>query len=643
MSVFLSYSQVMVRLRVASLVVAAVAVSALSLGASAAQAEWLSPVDISEAGDHAASPHVALDSEGNATAVWDRSREGETVVETSFRPAGEGWEAPEVLAEGASPQVVVDRNGNWTVIWERSAFPQMVIETASRAPGGNWSAAAEVDAVPLAADPEPWLAVDWEGRNTAVWKDGEMIMSSYRQFPGEWEEPVPLSEGESFVPQAAMDARGDATAVWMHYDGSHFVVESSYRPEQGEWGEATLVSAPGEEGGNPHVAIDAQGDSLVVWRGEDEGETRLRAAYRPAGGEWGEAVDVSAAGEQIESPRAAVDPQGNAIAVWSGSSGELGGYDIAHASFKPVGGEWEEPVALSAEGGNAFPSDVVFDESGNAAVIWERWDGTTNLVQVAYRPADEEWEPAVDLSEAGKQGMDARVVLDAPGSTNVADGDATAVWVSAASVPCPEEEAGPCSSYVVQAAGYDPDGLPEVELEAPLEGVVGEEVEIATPTAGLYAPTLEFGDGEGVAATAALHVYDAAGEYELTAAGAEELGYRASARRTIKIVADPSELGSGGGPEGEKPTPGPEGGQPGSAPGASSGGSGAPPQAASPAASDSCEAASAARAAAARALKKVTRKLAAATGAKERRRLTAAKRKRRVALRQAEDRLTAAC
>ncbi len=101
-----------------------------------AQAEWLPPVAISATGDYAASPHVALDSEGNATAVWDRWNGSDTVVESSFRPAdspgarpktsrsrdwkGNSFPAPTMRSP---PQVVVDRNGNLTVLWERDPGP----------------------------------------------------------------------------------------------------------------------------------------------------------------------------------------------------------------------------------------------------------------------------------------------------------------------------------------------------------------------------------------------------------------------------------------------------------------------------------------------------------------------------------------
>src|SRR5436305_181569 len=70
-----------------------------SVAAPAASAEWLPPIAISEASDHTGAPHVVLDSEGNATAVWDRWNGVDTVVESAYRPAGEAWEAPVDLSE----------------------------------------------------------------------------------------------------------------------------------------------------------------------------------------------------------------------------------------------------------------------------------------------------------------------------------------------------------------------------------------------------------------------------------------------------------------------------------------------------------------------------------------------------------------
>jgi hypothetical protein len=512
----------------------------------AARAEWLPPVDISDVGVHAASAHVVLDSQGNATAVWERGTGTDTVVETSYRPAGEGWGSPIVLSalegegevpgalDAGSPQVVVDRNSNVTVVWERYANDKILLQAVERPTEGAWQDPVTIGEVGPGPDPEPRLTVDWEGNAVAVWKKSEVIQAAFRPYANEWQAPVPISSGESFVPQVTADARGDVTAAWMHYDGSRYVVQSAYRPEGKEWEAPTLVSEAGEEAGNPHVALDARGDTLVAWRGESEGQEFARAAFRPVGEDWEAPVSISEKGEQVESLRDALAPNGDAIAVWAGTSGEEGGHEIARAAFRPAAGGWEAPTSLSDGADNVFPSDVVFDTGGNAAVVWQRTSSEESLVQAAYRPAGGAWEAATDLSEEGKAGMDPVVVLDAPGDEARADGDATAVWISADPVSCDEKEA-PCYAYTIQAAGYDPLGAPAVEVEVPATGTVGEPVEISAPTEEVWAPKIEFGDGESAAKTEAVHTYEGPGEYEVTFSGAEVLGYRSSVTRTIEI------------------------------------------------------------------------------------------------------------
>jgi PKD domain len=507
------------------------------LVAPAARAEWLSPVDISEAGVNAASAHVVLDSHGNATAVWERGTETDTVVEASYRPAGEGWGSPIVLPgghEASSPQVVVDRNDNVTVLWERYAATKILLQAVERPAEGAWQQPVTIGEAGLGMDPEPQLTVDWEGNAAAVWKQAEVIQAAVRPYGHEWEAQVPISGGESFVPQVTADARGDVTAAWMHYDGSHYVVQSAYRPEGKEWEAPTLVSEAGEEAGNPHVALDANGDTLVVWRGESESEEFARAAYRPVGGGWEAPVSISAKGEQIEGLRDALSPNGDAIAVWAGGSGEVGSYEIARAAFRPAAGAWEAPESLSEGADNVFPADVVFDTAGNATVVWQRTSPGESLVQATYRPTGGAWEAATNLSEEGKEGTDPVVVLDAPGDETRADGDATAVWISATQVACGEKEF-PCYTDTIQAAGYDPLGTPKVEVEVPTTGTVGEPVEISTPTEQVWAPKIEFGDGESAANTQAVHTYEEPGEYEVTFSGAEVLGYRSSVTKTITI------------------------------------------------------------------------------------------------------------
>ncbi len=318
----------------------------------------------------------------------------------------------------------------------------------------------------------------------------------------------------------------------MHFDGSRYVVQSAYRPAGGGWKAPTVLSEPGEEGGDPHIALDAQGDAMVAWRGESGGEEVARAAYRPAGGSWQGPTDVSTEGEEVQALRVALNARGDAILAWAGSTHEAGGYDIAQAAYRPVGGSWEAPTELSEGGGNAFPSDVAFDASGNAAVVWERSNGTDNIAQAAYQGTGGTWEAPTEHSEEGANATDTVLVLDAPGQAGEADGDATAVWTSESGASCEgKPECENSASLTVQAAGYDADRPPSEVLEVPATGAVGTPVEVSVPSVDIWSPMFDFGDGASAASTDATHTYTQPGRYAVKFTSTEVLGYRTSTQR----------------------------------------------------------------------------------------------------------------
>jgi len=525
------------------------------LFAPVAKGGWLPPVAVSPAGEHVGGAHVVLDSAGNATAVWDRWNGETTVVESVYRPAGGSWQDPEILTvleegadpgdippNGQSPRIAVDDDGDATVVWESyGGTNRLLVQSAFRPAGGAWQDPVTIGEVETMMAPEPWVAVDGDGNATAVWQKFAVIQSAFRPAGEEWQAPEPISapEAEAYVPQAAANAGGDATAVWMEFDGSDYVVRSAFRPDGGSWEAPTLVSAPGEEGGNPHIALDANGDAMVVWRGEDEGQEVARAAYRPAGDDWQAPADVSDPGEAVHQLHNALYGNGEAMVVWAGSTNEVGDYAVVRAAHRSADGSWEAPVDVSDDGENAIPADVAFDVDGNAAVVWGRSDGTHQVIQAAYRPVGAQWEAPVDLSEADADAMDAVVVLGAPGVSSAAQGIATAMWTRAETVPCPGES--PCRSYTVQAAGYDAFPEPSEGLDVPEAGVAGTPIEISVPPQNIWSPLLDFGDGTTAASTSATHVYTEPGEFTVSFTGTEVLGYMSTAERTISIDPAPGE------------------------------------------------------------------------------------------------------
>jgi len=324
----------------------------------------------------------------------------------------------------------------------------------------------------------------------------------------------------------------------------------------------------------------------------------------------------------------ALDDDGNAIAAWGYSSSEPGGHVIAEAAYRPAGGPWTAPTELSVDGANAYPEDLAFDSSGNAAVVWQR----ENVIQAAYRPAEGPWEAPTDLSEKGTQAMDASVVLAAPGEATSAHGNATAVWTKVEEGDDCIFEISPCfNSYTVQAAGYNIHIPPSEQIEVPEAGSVGAPVEVTMPPVDVWSPELDFGDGTQVAASSATHVYEEPGEYDVTFASSDVLGYRTVVHRAIAIgVAD------------ESPDPDPESPDPDPAASASALGSvqgpvpaGDPPE--------GCVRAQAARERALDLLTSTRARLRRARSSAEARKLRHRARRQGSALRRARDRVEVSC
>jgi hypothetical protein len=220
--------------------------------------------------------------------------------------------------------------------------------------------------------------------------------------------------------QVGVDGAGDTFAVWVRFDGSNEIVQAAERPAGGAWGPAVNLSAPGQDAEAPRLAVDAAGDAVAVWKRYDGTDEIVEAASMTAGGSWGAPVPLSAPGEGADSPGVAIDPAGDAVAVWRRYDGTD---EIIQASTRPAGGVWQSPVGISEAGENAYRPQVAIDAAGEAVAVWQRTDGVHLIVQAASRAAGGPWGPAVDLSAAGEDSVEAQIAVDPAG-------DAIAVWES---------------------------------------------------------------------------------------------------------------------------------------------------------------------------------------------------------------------
>ncbi len=228
-------------------------------------------------------------------------------------------------------------------------------------------------------------------------------------------------------------------AVWeREHGGGEQFTQSAFRPAGGAWQSAVNVSEP-SFGGEPEITVDPQGDAVAVWRRREGNDLIIQSAFRPAGGAWQEPVNLSASGGSASVPRVATDPQGDAVAVWQSSNGS--GEDFIQSAFRPAGGAWQEPVNLSQP--DADSAKVVLDAQGDAVAVWNRFDGGTRTIQTAFRPNGGSWQEAINLS-ASEPGNNAEIPSVAVDSS----GDTLAVW-----------EFGKGGGQIVQSA-FKPAGGP---------------------------------------------------------------------------------------------------------------------------------------------------------------------------------------
>jgi len=295
----------------------------------------------------------------------------------------------------------------------------------------SWSAPIAVSE-PGATVYDSHLAVDAVGDAAAIWMRGNggggyVAQVATRVAGGAWSAPTTLSG--TGVPAAetaiAIDAKGDAVAVWEQYVGKEQVEVRTHAAGAPGWSGATTLSNPLREARDAQVAIDPQGNAIVAWLGDDAaGHSIVQAsAEQGFGDEWGAPISLSAPGGDAEEVKLGMDAAGDAFAVWRRPA--LSNVQVEE-SERPAGGSWGSPSVLSPPGVNAIQPELAVDAEGDEAVIWDHFT-STNIAQVTTRRAGGLWSTPHDLTGEAENVFGQQVGLDA-------QGDVTAIWFETAGV-----------------------------------------------------------------------------------------------------------------------------------------------------------------------------------------------------------------
>lgn len=213
---------------------------------------------------------------GQVLLVWDVSFDvGYGVAATVG--AGGRWETPKVVGrsrEGADyftkprevAAVIGDRAA--AVAWQYSVHGNGIIEATVRPSGGAWEAPVDISFTDGQAF-APALAIDGGGNVLAAWDANVDIEGSTRRAgSASWDRPVVISPSTG-APVLQTSARGDAVALWSSGSSSSAVQAARKQVASATWGPTSEIAVPAGRIGSVDVAIDAAGDAIAIWERND--------------------------------------------------------------------------------------------------------------------------------------------------------------------------------------------------------------------------------------------------------------------------------------------------------------------------------------------------------------------------------------
>ncbi|MFC1841622.1 hypothetical protein ACFLYA_00960 [Candidatus Dependentiae bacterium] len=415
--------------------------------------EWELPAtNLSDPGQSAFSPQVAMDPAGNAIAVWVRSDDLTAlprIQSKRYNAETDSWVIPTTGiylsdSEADVPQVAMDPAGNAIAVWIWGAvFPPPFRIQAKKYDAQTDSWVVPTPGIDISGDFAfaPQVAMDPTGNAIAVWQriDGgttKFVIQAkrYKKNTDSWVIPAPgidLSDPteEAFSPQVAMDSAGNAIAVWSIYDGiiTDRVQAKRYNAETDSWMiTATNLSDPGENTENPQVAMDPSGNAIAIWHNKSNDRIQAKR-YDAETDSWVipiTGINLSDPGQNAALPQVAMDSTGNAVAVWQISDGS--NVRIQAKRYDAETDSWVNPatgIYLSDPGQDAGLPQVAMDSAGNAIAVWQRSDGSNTIIQAKrYDARTDSWSTtATNLSAPGKNASQPQVAMNPAGN-------AVAVW-----------------------------------------------------------------------------------------------------------------------------------------------------------------------------------------------------------------------
>jgi len=286
-----------------------------------------------------AGPQVSMNATGTAIAVWIESVGASDRVWANRYTQAERWEGPMRIdeaeaARASAPSVAVDRAGDAIAVWAMAEGATFDIWAARYLVGEGWRAAETIGHEDSVDAQAPRVGMDAQGHAVVVWRQGDRIWSN-RFAAGSWLGAVrvdPANENDAGDPDVAVFPDGRAVAVWPEAQGERADVRSAQLTPNGGWTPPVVLEI--NDAGRaeaPRVAISADGTAVAVWKRAAGSAGEVIEAAALTRGRWSTPTPISPADQTVlGAPRVAMDPSGNATALWTAPVGPDRGVWVSH-------------------------------------------------------------------------------------------------------------------------------------------------------------------------------------------------------------------------------------------------------------------------------------------------------------------------
>jgi len=248
----------------------------------------------------------------------------------------------------------------------------------------------------------PQIAMNKQGDGIAVWSQYKAANTNYGVWAARynkttgWEKPRLISNtaGQAGNPRVAINARGDAIAVWAEFNSEHVpasTVWSNYYDHRRGWGRAAKIQIDSVDAYFPLVVIDEEGNAIAMWNQNNltYDKTNLYANYYTKDRGWQRSVMIQRDASLLSDGSALVmGDKGNAVAMWTqfDSSQDQAQSGLA-TSFFIKGKGWQEPEFITHD--EATSSSIAANNHGDTFAIWTTMNDQTyqNNVKVSRHSA----------------------------------------------------------------------------------------------------------------------------------------------------------------------------------------------------------------------------------------------------------------